>query len=206
MTSGESFDNAIPDGWEDEQLIKRVLAGQTPFFEILIRPYKQRLYRVAKAILRDDAEADDVVQDASVRAYRHLGNFEGRAKFSTWLTRIAIYEALARARRHRRLHPLETSDKSMADKVSTLESATPSPERLAYDRELSAVLKKAILRLPEHYRLVFRMRVIENMSTAESASYLNLSEATIKVRLHRARAFLRKELNAHVGATLSRSF
>jgi len=206
MTSGGILNKAILEGWEDEHVIERVLAGQSLFFEILMRRYKQRLYRVAKTILHNDAEAEDVVQDASVRAYQHLGDFEARAKFSTWLTRIAMYEALARARRRGRRRPLETGNQSLEDKVSTLESPTPSPERLAYGRELGGVLQKAILRLPERYRLVFTMRVIEDMSTAESADCLNLSQATVKVRLHRARAFLKKEVYAQVAATSARSF
>ncbi|PYV53973.1 MAG: hypothetical protein DMG97_02305 [Acidobacteria bacterium] len=82
-----------------EEVVSRVLTGETPLYEILMRRYNQRLYRVARAILRDDGEAEDVMQDAYVRAYQHLAEFEGRAKFSTWLTRIAVHEALARAHR-----------------------------------------------------------------------------------------------------------
>src|SRR5437879_6026372 len=90
----------------DEEVVTRVLNGETALFEILMRRYNQRLYRVARAILRDDGEAEDVMQDAYVRAYQHLAEFEGRAKFSTWLTRIAVHEALARAHRRQRFQPL----------------------------------------------------------------------------------------------------
>jgi len=89
-----------------EEVVSRVLTGETPLYEILMRRYNQRLYRVARAILRDDGEAEDVMQDAYVRAYQHLAEFEGRAKFSTWLTRIAVHEALARAHRRQRFQPL----------------------------------------------------------------------------------------------------
>src|SRR6266851_7235327 len=91
----------------DEELVTRVLNGETALFEILMRRYNQRLYRVARSILRDDGEAEDVMQDAYVRAYQHLGQFAGRAKFSTWLTRIAVHEALARAHRGKRYDALE---------------------------------------------------------------------------------------------------
>jgi len=190
------LNQATREGWTDENVIQRVLAGQTPLYEILMRRYNQRIYSVVKAILRDESEAEDVVQDTNVRAYEHLADFEGRAKFSTWLTRIAVHEALARSRRHGRVRRLETPDDWTGDMMSALESATPSPERLAYVRELGGAMESAILRLPEHYRLVFTMREIEDMSTAESAYCLNVTEGNLKVMLHRARAFLRKELYA----------
>jgi len=138
-----------------------------------MRRYNQRLYRVARAILRDDGEAEDVMQDAYVRAYQHLVDFEGKSKFSTWLTRIAVHEALARGRRRGRFQSLETLGEVRGGIMDSLESNSPSPERSAYDRELGGVLEKAILRLPEDYRLVFTMRDMEEMSTAETAECLN---------------------------------
>src|SRR5437868_15457508 len=101
----------------DEEVVHRVLAGETALFEILMRRYNQRLYRVARAILREDAEAEDVMQDAYVRAYQHLGQFDGRAKFSTWLTRIAVHEALARANRRRRYEALDASTNSQGENM-----------------------------------------------------------------------------------------
>src|SRR5438270_13110211 len=91
----------------DEEVVRRVLAGETALFEILMRRYNQRLYRISRAILREDSEAEDVMQDAYVRAYEHLGQFAGKAAFSTWLTRIAIHEALARKRRRSRMDELD---------------------------------------------------------------------------------------------------
>jgi RNA polymerase sigma-70 factor (ECF subfamily) len=197
---------AAQEGWTDEDVVQRVLEGDTPLYEILMRRYNQRLYRVARAILRDDGEAEDVMQDAFVRAYQHLAAFEGRAKFATWLTRIAIHEALARSRRRERMQPLETTEESRGDVMSTLEAPSPTPERSAYDRELGVVLEKAILQLPEDYRLVFTLREVNEMSTAETAACLNLTEENVKVRLHRARALLRRELFAQAGATAAHAF
>jgi RNA polymerase sigma-70 factor (ECF subfamily) len=197
---------ASQEGWTDEDVVERVLNGETPLYEILMRRYNQRLYRIARAILRDDAEAEDVMQDAYVRAYQHLASFEGRAKFATWLTRIAVHEALARSRRRGRVQSLDGAEDSRGDVMSTLESPGPTPERSAYDRELGAVLEKAILQLPEDYRLVFTLREIEEMSTGETAQCLNLTEDNVKVRLHRARALLRKELFAQAGATKAQAF
>src|SRR5512144_1472201 len=97
----------------DEEVVTRVLAGETGLFEIIMRRHNQRLYRVARAILRNDAEAEDVMQDAYVRAYEHLGQFAGKAKFSTWLTRIAVHESLSRRRRvkrHQELEPMSEQD------------------------------------------------------------------------------------------------
>ena len=169
MASAGIFNQAGRQEWSDEQIVDRVLSGETALYEILMRRYNQRLYRVARAILRDDAEAEDVMQDAYVRAYQHLADFEGRAKFSTWLTRIAVHEALARSRGRGRFQPLEASDVPSRDVMNKLESTTPSPERSAYDRELGRVLEDAILSLPEPYRVVFTMRDVEEMSIAETA-------------------------------------
>src|SRR6059058_5760370 len=105
-TTTALLEQAGTEDWSDEQVVERVLAGETALYELLMRRHNQRLYRVARAILRDDGEAEDVMQDAYVRAYQNLASFEGRAKFSTWLTRIAVHEALARAHRRQRFQPL----------------------------------------------------------------------------------------------------
>src|SRR5947209_19970811 len=102
MASAALLEQARKEEWSDEQVVSPVLAGDTVLYELLMRRYNQRLYRVTRAILRDDAEAEDVMQDAYVRAYEHLSQFAGRSQFATWLTRIAIHEALARSQRRRR--------------------------------------------------------------------------------------------------------
>ena len=198
------LERARLEAWSDEQVVSRVLGGDTALYELLIRRHNQRLYRVARAILRDDAEAEDVMQDAYVRAYQHLADFEGRAKFSTWLTRIAVHEALARSRRHSRFRPLDNSEESPGGVMRS--STGRNPEEAAYDRELGDVLEQAILQSPEDHRLVFMLRDVEGMSTDETAECLNISSENVKVRLHRARAGLRKDLYARAGATTVQSF
>jgi RNA polymerase sigma-70 factor, ECF subfamily len=119
MASAALLEQARDEGWTDEQVVERVLAGETALYELLMRRHNRRVYRVARAILRDDGEAEDVMQDAYVRAYQHLSSFEGRAKFSTWLTRIAVHEALTRTRRLSRLQPLEVRDDPNGDAMTT---------------------------------------------------------------------------------------
>jgi len=201
MASATLLEQAKNEEWSDEQVVARVLAGDTALYELLMRRHNQRLYRVARAILRDDAEAEDVMQDAYVRAYQNLGTFEGRAKFSTWLTRIAVHEALARCQKRSRFQSLDDSSSQYGDVMNAATSSDRSPEQKSYDMELSGVLEKAVLSLPDDYRTVFVLRNVEGMSTEETAQSLNLTQENVKVRLHRAHAKLRKELYAAVGAT-----
>jgi RNA polymerase sigma-70 factor (ECF subfamily) len=206
MASAALVQQAQREDWSDEEVVKRVLDGETALYELLMRRHNQRLYRVARAILRDDAEAEDVMQDAYVRAYQNLASFEGRAKFVTWLTRIAVHEALTRSRRRLRFQAFDPADESNGEIMQSPPSSTRSPEQQAYDRELAAVLEKAVLSLSEDHRLVFVLRDQEGMTTEETAHCLNLTEENVKVRLHRARAGLRKRLYRVAGATASRCF
>jgi RNA polymerase sigma-70 factor, ECF subfamily len=183
----------------DEEVVARVLAGDTGMFEIVMRRYNQRLYRVARAILRNDGEAEDVMQDAYVRAYQHLDQFAGRAKFATWLTRIAVHEALARQRRGARYQELEPTCEQEGDPMDLFASSTPSPEQLASNSELRTLLEQAVEKLPDSYRAVFVLRDVEQMSAPDAAEVLEITEDNVKVRLHRARALLRKILYARAG-------
>ena len=190
----------------DEEVVRRVRAGEAPLFEVLMRRYNQRLYRVARAILRDDAEAEDVMQHAYVEGYLHIGQFAGRAAFSTWLTKIAVYEALARVRRRGKellADPLPEGDE---DAMSTLKSPRPDPEQQALQGEARALLEAAIDALPAAYRSVFVLREVEGLSTAETAECLDVSGEVVKTRLHRARALLREELLARAGVAASTAF
>ena len=190
----------------DEEVVRRVRAGETFLFEVVMRRYNQRLYRVARAILRDDAEAEDVMQQAYVNAYRHLDQFAGLARFSTWLTRIAVHEALARSRRRGRFDEQETVDEWDGDAMDALKSPGPDPERQAFAGELRTLIESAIEALPEHYRAVFVMRAVEGMSTAESADCLDITEETAKTRLHRARMLLRDALYQRAGIESAAAF
>lgn len=186
----------------DEEVVRRVSAGEIGLFEIIMRRYNQRLYRVARAIVRDDAEAEDVTQQAFLNAYRHLDQFASRAMFSTWLTKIVVHEALARARRRGRFDEQEAGDDfddRDEEAVAALTAPGPDPERQAFAGELRALIESAIDRLPEHYRVVFVMREVDGMSTAESAQCLDITEDTAKTRLHRARRLLREALYERAG-------
>jgi RNA polymerase sigma factor (sigma-70 family) len=139
----------------DEDVVARVLAGETGMFEIVMRRHNQRLYRVARAILRNDGEAEDVMQDAYVRAYEHLDQFAGRAKFSTWLTRIAVHEALARQRRGNRYQELESMSEREGDPMDRFASLAPDPEQQASSSEIRRLLEEAVEKLPDAYRTNF---------------------------------------------------
>ena len=189
----------------DEEVVERVRAGETALFEVIMRRYNQRLYRVTRSILGNDGEAEDVTQDTYVRSYIHLDQFDGRAKFSTWLTKIAVHEALARVRKRQRLVEIDAASESMEGRMN-LESKAPSPEQEMLTHTMQIVLESAVDRLPETYRSVFMLREVEEMTTAETAECLDLSEEAVKVRLHRARSFLRKDIYAQTGAATVAAF
>ena len=190
----------------DEEVVARVLAGETAMFEVVMRRHNQRLYSVARAILRNDGEAEDVMQDAYVRAYEHLNQFAGRAKFSTWLTRIAVHEALARQRRGNRYQELKPMSEREGDPMDRFASLSPNPEQQASNSEIRRLLEEAVDSLPDSYRIVFMLRDLEEMSTTDAADVLEITEENVKVRLHRARALLRKSLYARAGMQKNEAF
>ncbi|HWC65636.1 MAG TPA: RNA polymerase sigma factor, partial [Thermoanaerobaculia bacterium] len=192
-------------GFSDEDVIARVRAGEIDLFEILMRRYNQRVYRLARAVLRNDAEAEDVVQDAWVRAYSHLGQFAGRAAFSTWISRIALHEAWARVRRRSRFASGLPDAAGETPEMKQV-SRDPDPEGAAVNGEVRTLLESVIEELPETYRTVFVLREIEELSTAETAASLDVTEETVKTRLHRARAVLRRELLSRAGSGMRQAF
>jgi RNA polymerase sigma-70 factor (ECF subfamily) len=195
-----------PASLSDEDVVARVLAGDVAAFEILMRRHNQRLYRVACAILRDPAEAEDVIQDAYVRAYEHLHQFAGQARFTTWLSRIAMNEALSRRRRRRRYEEAGAMSETAADRMDRFPAAGPDPEQQASTSELRRLLEQAIGSLPQTYRVVLMLRDVEGMDTTETALTLAISEENVKIRLHRARAMLRRKLFATVGEQRTEAF
>jgi RNA polymerase sigma-70 factor (ECF subfamily) len=186
----------------DEALIREVLAGNTAMFEWLMRRHNEHVYRIARAIVRDDAEAEDVMQQSYVNAFMHLRQFNGAARFSTWLTRIAINEALARVRRRDR-HDAFDEARPTGDSSS---GPAFDPERLASAGELRALLETAIDGLPDGTREVFVLRDVEGLTTIETAACLGVSEDVVKTRLSRGRASLRRLLIERSGATASDVF
>jgi len=199
------LDRAAWDGIPDEEIVERVRAGETALYEVLMRRYNQRLFRVAVSILRDDAEAEDVMQEAYVNAYQHLNQFAGLAKFSTWLTKIAVNEALARLRRRERMggeSDLEANSRIM----NNVTSGIPDPERQASDHQLRLVIEASIDSLPDMYRSVFVLRAVEGLSAAETAACLDIGEEAVKTRLHRARHMLQKDLRRRASVLSAEAF
>ncbi|MDB4971162.1 MAG: polymerase, sigma-24 subunit, subfamily [Myxococcales bacterium] len=202
MNSGRPVvvDNRLLD---DQEVVTRVLAGENALFEILMRRYNQRLFRTVRSILRSDAEAEDAVQQAYISAYTKLAQFAGAALFSTWLTRIAVHEALARTRRRNRLAEVDLEE---LEAMKPIVSPERSPEEQLSGREDAAQLEAVIDALPEGYRVVFMLREVQQLSVAETAECLELSEENVKVRLHRAKAMLRDALYARLESAAPRSY
>lgn len=180
---------------DDQVLVASVLAGRQDDFAVLMRRHNQRVYRAVRGVVRDDDEAEDVAQHAWLAAYRHLAQFEGRARFSTWLTRIAVHEALARVKRGRRRREVV----GQLAMESHLRATPPDPEGLVARKQLKRHLEHAIDQLPEHYRLVVVLRDVETMSTVETAEVLAITEENVRVRLHRGRGMLREGLLSRLG-------
>ena len=182
----------------DLEVVHRVVAGDTALFEILMRRYNQRVYRAVRAVLRTDDDVEDVMQQAYLNAFAHLRQFADRAQFSTWLIRIAVNEALARLRKRDR----DAWDGD-EDVMRTIESAVPSPEQQAQTSQLRAVMEEELAALPATYRTVLVLRDVEGLSTAETASCLDVSEEVVKTRLHRARGMVRERIASRAGAMLT---
>jgi RNA polymerase sigma-70 factor (ECF subfamily) len=203
--SGDILTLTAAGALSDEQVVERVLAGETALYEVVMRRYNTRLYRVTRAILKNDGEAEDVMQDAYVRAFQYLDQFAGRAKFSTWVTRIAVHEALARMRKAKRFEEWDDMNESKQDKIVATR-LTPDPESETASGELSRLLEQAIETLPANYRAVVMMRDVEEMSTSEAAECLSITEENVKIRLHRAHGLLRKELYARARISTADAF
>jgi RNA polymerase sigma-70 factor, ECF subfamily len=193
----------------DAELAGRVAAGEPAAFEALMRRHNRALFRTARAILRDDSEAEDALQEAYLQAYRGIGAFRGDAKLSTWLARIVANEALGRVRKRARraeIVPLqpgasETEVEQIAD-----ENMDEMPERSAQRAEMRRLLEAQIDSLPEDYRVVFVMRAIEEMSVEETADALEIPQATVRTRLFRARSLLREGLAAKIDVACEEAF
>lgn len=180
----------------DEMLVERVRAGDLGALEALMRRHNRLLYRTARAILRDDAEAEDAVQEAYLRAYRALHAFRGESKFSTWLVRIAANEALMRRRRNARAAAVVPIDAA----------AELQAEGKAGDDMLRRLLEKRIDALPEDYRAVFVLRALEELSVEETAVALGIPQATVRTRHFRARSLLRESLAREIDLTMEDAF
>lgn len=194
--------SAAPTGLSDAEVVRRVLGGEPALFEVLMRRHNQRVFRAIRSVLRGDHESEDAMQQAWLDAYSHLGQYQGTASFSTWVTRIALNEALGRTGRRPRTEAID----EVPEEDDAMRSKTQDPEGRAADRELGRMMEQAIDELPDLYRSVFVLREIEGMSTADTALALGASEEVVKVRLHRARLALRDGLYARAGSAAQGAF
>ena len=185
----------LTESLPDEEIVDRVLRGDRPLFELIMRRHNQRIYRTIRSILHNEADVEDAMQQAYVDAYAHLRDFAGRAKFSTWLTRIAVHEALARKRRAR----------PEGEPMNELPDESRGPEQRAEDAETQKLLAGAIDELPEHFRTVFVLRAVQGLSVEETADALDLNSETVKTRLHRARGLLQKAIIARTEPALAQA-
>ena len=193
----------------DAELVRRALARDEAAVRAILKANNQRLYRLARGILRNDAEAEDVVQETYVLAFTHLSDFRGASSLSTWLSRIAMNEALGRLRHARPAVELDQLQQGALDAQIIpfpLASATDDPEKSMAQREIQHVVEAAIDELPGAFRLVFITRVVEGMNVEETAEILGLKPETVKTRLHRARAMLRDNVEKKIGPFIMDAF
>lgn len=186
----------LADQATDESIVERVRGGDTALYEILMRRHNQRLYRTIRAIVREDGDVEDVMQQSYLDAYLHLDQFRGAARFATWLTRIAVHRAIRHSQR--RGLRLVTADEE-SDPVQQAPAVTIDPEHAMYGHELRVVLEGLIAKLPDPFRIVFVMREVEGLSTAETAACLEINEETVKTRLHRAKRLLKEQVDRALG-------
>lgn len=175
----------------DEEIVVKILSGETRLYEKLMRKYNQQLYRISMSIIDDDKEAEDIMQTAYLNAFRQLKNFEQRSSFATWLTRILINESLLHKKRKQKLEQT-----LMENSYTDHDDNTPLNGLM--NKELKLLLERAVSTLPEKYRLVFVMREVQGMSTNETMEALNIGESNVKIRLNRAKDMLRTELNSYL--------
>jgi RNA polymerase sigma-70 factor (ECF subfamily) len=195
VKSGEATATA---GRDEAGLIARILAGEKELFHDLIRPYERMVYMTVFSIVRNETDAEDGAQDAIVNAYRHLGKFRGDAKFSTWLTTIAVNEGRQKLRKAKRAkedsldEPAEGEDQELTP--APLTDWREIPLEALERKELREALQNAVAELPDIYRQIFTLRDLEELNVAETAAALGINENMVKVRLHRARMLLQKRL------------
>ena len=197
-----------PAASDDADLIRRMLARDEAAVRAVMAANNRRLYRLARGILHNDSEAEDVVQETYVRAFAHLTELRGQSSLGTWLARIAMNEALGRLRHRRPLIELTTLPQHAheAEIIPFPLTATDDPEKSMAQRQIREVVEAAIDDLPDAFRLVFITRVIEGMNVEETAEILGLKPETIKTRLHRARSMLRHNVEKKIGPVVMEAF
>ncbi|MGE5401664.1 MAG: RNA polymerase sigma factor [Ignavibacteriales bacterium] len=185
---------------DDEEIIARIKNGNAGLYEVIMRRYNQRLFRIGRAYLKDEEEIEDIIQAVYIKAYEQLDKFENRSRFSTWLIRIFINETLARIKFRNRYSHFDDNvpgSESRTDNLIFKVNDMNDPYRTTINNELKEILEKAVDDLPEKYRTIFVMREIEDMTVAETSRCLNISESNVKVRLNRAKEMLRESLSQY---------
>ena len=208
MRQAQRPQTAPPDT-SDAVLVRRALARDEAAVRAIMQANNRRLYRLARGILRNDGEAEDVVQETYVRAFTHLESFRGDSSLATWLGRIAMNEALGRLRRQRPGVEINSLPQGVLEaQIIQFPSAAAAddPEKSMAQREIQHVVEHAIDELPEAFRLVFITRVIEGMNVEETAEILSLKPETVKSRLHRARTMLRDIVEKKIGPVVLDAF
>jgi RNA polymerase sigma-70 factor (ECF subfamily) len=193
----------------DDELARRVAAGDAGAFEALMRRHNRTLFRTARAVLRDDAEAEDALQEAYLQVYRSIGDFRSEAKLSTWLVRVVANEALMRLRKRARraaILPLQPGASEHEINQVAAGEMDEAPERSAQRAEIRRLLESEIDSLPADYRAVFVLRIVEEMSVEETAGALSIPQATVRSRLFRARSLLREGLAAKIDVACEEVF
>jgi RNA polymerase sigma-70 factor (ECF subfamily) len=194
----------------EQVLLTLARHGEASAFREIMQRNSRRLYRVVRSVLRNEVEAEDVIQETYLKAFANLSEFRGDAQFSTWLTRVALNEALGRRRKERHMVDVESMDEAVrqGDNLVPLfaNELASSPEQDVARHDIRRILEHAIDNLPDEFRTVFVMRLIEEMSVEETASSLGLKPETVKTRLFRARGLLRNALEAQLGAGLTGAF
>lgn len=180
----------------ERELIERIKKGEKELYALIMRQYNQRLYRVARSILKDHREIEDVMQETYLKAFQHLHQFEGRSHFSTWLTRILINQANACLNKNKKYQStFSDNQSSMEHETQKIENADHyNPEYEVMNKELKKILEDAVDKLPPTYKTVFIMREVEGLDGKETAQCLGLTEENVRIRLHRAKATLKEEL------------
>ncbi|MEQ1522516.1 MAG: RNA polymerase sigma factor [Aestuariivirga sp.] len=194
---------------EDIELARRALAREGDAFRTIMKKHNQRLYRIARGVVRNDSEAEDIVQEAYVRAFAHLNSFRGDSTLATWLSRIVINEALGRLRKKRAQKVVAISGgQTLEGQIIQFPNndSNTDPERNMAQRQILQIVEKATDALPDVYRTVFIARVIEGLSIDETAEMLGIRPETVKTRLHRARTLVRKQLDEQIGPMMLEAF
>lgn len=193
---------------DDLALVRRASARDAEAFRTIMRRHNQKLYRLARSIIRNDGEAEDIVQETYAIAFAHLDSFRGEAALSTWLSRIAINEALGRLRRQRHATALAEEPAVSEAQIIPFPHASNSddPERSMAQRQILKLVEDAADTLPDAYRSIFVARVIEGLSMEETADLFDIKPQTVKTRLHRARTLIRQKLEEQIGPVLLDAF